>query len=984
MAEKSWQPAEAAAFDTWLGSSSPDSNQGTNVSLAMETLSGKGQDKERPILIWDISELIGKTLLTAKLTLEAGAVDDRTNTATIYRITQAGVTEAGVTWNKYDGVNAWTAAGGDYTTPSVAFAFPTSPEMTFEISGAALVAFLQDALDNRSGLARMLIRLDDPYEAQENKGCYWRSSNYATEADRPKLEVTYAGVVPKGIAGSLTPSGTKLILLHRAFTAALTPAGVRRILLHRTVSGVATLAGVCQRTLRKLKSLAGSLSTSGWLVRRLQTVWYAVLAGSLIPTGLRQVRVPQGFAGSAIPTGAWSKSFKKIVGPPTKHNLITADGWSSTLGTGLIYLHDGFSMTILDSIENAQPEVPCTLNGVHWCNGQLVEVHELNSWLVFVHPVGFTEDILDQWTPAGLPTGVGFDGANLLVLTRGWQEVIVYKHAGLSSVILDSFDLWGKGVSAYPVGVGWDWRAPYTITGDEGAVSDKKAFRWEGFSNTKHDEVTLPSGPGFLMGLDWDSESGDLLAARWLGNFDNAVERYAGFSATLKESLTDKLCFKLVSVTWCCPFWEIGGGISPQGWLLKKFLGVWYVKLEGVLAVTGNLAARYFFTLHGLIAPTGRLVRRAFGIVYVPLAGVFSSIGTLARARCQALVGTLTSVGSVVKRVLVLKTLLGAIATAGSVVRRAFWLKALSGAVAAAGVLWRKVNVARAGSLSLAGKVVALVRKALLGAVASAGSVTRRLLWVKAVGGALVGAGALLTKTRKLIAGVLAGVGHLTLPQIAIHYATVQGMMSAGAALHRMTVKKVAGGATLAGTVARRIGLFLLLPGVLGLVGVVHSLARLKRAVGGIVTTAGRLPRRVFRGLAGAIVFVGALARVVYGFIRYVNVSGTQTLAGAVAARAGTFQLVTGAVTFSSALGRRIAIGLDGATSLAGRGLKKLWQGVTGGLTLIGALVRRLVGQKVIEIEGRDDTEIAIAGRDDTTLSILGRDDTTIELNGGI
>jgi hypothetical protein len=35
-------------------------------------------------------------------------------TANIHQLTQTGWTEAGVTWNKYDGSNAWATAGGDF------------------------------------------------------------------------------------------------------------------------------------------------------------------------------------------------------------------------------------------------------------------------------------------------------------------------------------------------------------------------------------------------------------------------------------------------------------------------------------------------------------------------------------------------------------------------------------------------------------------------------------------------------------------------------------------------------------------------------------------------------------------------------------------------------------------------------------------------------------------------------------------------------
>jgi len=66
-----------------------------------------------------------------------------------------------VTWNKYDGVNAWTTGGGD-TDAGLNFAY-TEASTTGEHTITGLLTLVEDALANRDGIVSMILRQDtDP------------------------------------------------------------------------------------------------------------------------------------------------------------------------------------------------------------------------------------------------------------------------------------------------------------------------------------------------------------------------------------------------------------------------------------------------------------------------------------------------------------------------------------------------------------------------------------------------------------------------------------------------------------------------------------------------------------------------------------------------------------------------------------------------------------------------------------------------------
>ena len=185
--------------DSYMDSVNPNTNYG-NVTIKMGVavvVDQKGL-QARAIGNFDVSILSGKTINSAVLyrSFQGGV---GTNVAcTVYRCTRPATwTEAGVTWNKYDGTNVWTAAGGDMdgTTPTpVAFQTGDNP-----LTG--LVNFVTDALNNRNGIVSLILRLDNESPG-ESHWIAWENQEQSSGSPLNLpwyLQVNYVGPVSKSI-----------------------------------------------------------------------------------------------------------------------------------------------------------------------------------------------------------------------------------------------------------------------------------------------------------------------------------------------------------------------------------------------------------------------------------------------------------------------------------------------------------------------------------------------------------------------------------------------------------------------------------------------------------------------------------------------------------------------------------------------------------------------------------------------------------------
>ncbi len=105
------QPDAAAGKDAYISSSSPNKNYGSADPLKVQT------NSLRALIEWDLSSIPANAdISSALMRLYVPSVQKTSgNTVNAHRITRIWY-EDNVTWNKYDGANSWTTAGGDYSS----------------------------------------------------------------------------------------------------------------------------------------------------------------------------------------------------------------------------------------------------------------------------------------------------------------------------------------------------------------------------------------------------------------------------------------------------------------------------------------------------------------------------------------------------------------------------------------------------------------------------------------------------------------------------------------------------------------------------------------------------------------------------------------------------------------------------------------------------------------------------------------------------
>ncbi len=172
--------------DSWINDAQATTNHDASGVVICGFISPKGADSIRRVwLEFDISAIpAGATITDAYLDGYVDTAGGAAYACTCHRITQTAVVEAEVTWDDYSSGNAWTAGGGDYSTPTVAFNMPTATGDQTIING--MVAFCQDALDSRSGIVRMILIKDD----ETATGVFIVRDSET--ADPPVLTVEYA------------------------------------------------------------------------------------------------------------------------------------------------------------------------------------------------------------------------------------------------------------------------------------------------------------------------------------------------------------------------------------------------------------------------------------------------------------------------------------------------------------------------------------------------------------------------------------------------------------------------------------------------------------------------------------------------------------------------------------------------------------------------------------------------------------------------
>jgi hypothetical protein len=196
--EYSSQPG-SEGLDTRILSSSPTSNYGPQTLLAV----GEPNDASgiyRTLIEFDLTSIPSSPSISAG-TLSLYQITDRSSNARtfrVYRQIRAWV-ESEATWNIYSTGNSWSSAGGfgaddceqtDICDVAMSASETNNEFKDLELDGqssdyAELEAMCGNfpSFTNNGWLLKADMESDDSYK--------YRSSDYATASDRPKLEITY-------------------------------------------------------------------------------------------------------------------------------------------------------------------------------------------------------------------------------------------------------------------------------------------------------------------------------------------------------------------------------------------------------------------------------------------------------------------------------------------------------------------------------------------------------------------------------------------------------------------------------------------------------------------------------------------------------------------------------------------------------------------------------------------------------------------------
>jgi hypothetical protein len=183
--------------DTGIFSGNPDATLG---SLDQVFVGNDNSNSERGLVRFDLSAIpAGATVTSCTLNIHVGTVN-QASAGKIYRVKQPAWDETAATWNRYDGVNAWTTPGAfnavelmsdvvvtlgadgpiAYTAPTTggAFAFPD------------LSPLCQDAVTARGGALNLMIKQDADAPGATAEFSFSRRTDSA-ENERPRLEVAW-------------------------------------------------------------------------------------------------------------------------------------------------------------------------------------------------------------------------------------------------------------------------------------------------------------------------------------------------------------------------------------------------------------------------------------------------------------------------------------------------------------------------------------------------------------------------------------------------------------------------------------------------------------------------------------------------------------------------------------------------------------------------------------------------------------------------
>ncbi len=188
--------------DTYLSEQNTNNNFG-GASFISVGKANPASSATRGLVQFNLSYIpSGVQINSANLSLwffEIPSGDDTgLRTHELYKVQQSPVrpwVELESTWEDYNSTDAWTTAGGDYTTLTDTQTFDSSDLdswVTYNVTSN-----VQEFADNKSSNFGWTIL--DSVEGTTETRRYYRSSEHTTLSERPRLEINYEDILPPGI-----------------------------------------------------------------------------------------------------------------------------------------------------------------------------------------------------------------------------------------------------------------------------------------------------------------------------------------------------------------------------------------------------------------------------------------------------------------------------------------------------------------------------------------------------------------------------------------------------------------------------------------------------------------------------------------------------------------------------------------------------------------------------------------------------------------
>lgn len=187
------QPDGAAGLDTYINTATPTANFSTATELRLYSLDdGYDAEENRTLIKFDLSPIpAGSTIDNATLTLTQYA-GSNTDTLAVFRVHRAWV-EAQATWNIYSTGNNWGTAGCNNTTNDREAANigslsvgTTAGAKNWTLTASKIQEMITGGVFTNNGFIVL-----QTSAAAATASHLFRSSDYGTAADRPKLVVNY-------------------------------------------------------------------------------------------------------------------------------------------------------------------------------------------------------------------------------------------------------------------------------------------------------------------------------------------------------------------------------------------------------------------------------------------------------------------------------------------------------------------------------------------------------------------------------------------------------------------------------------------------------------------------------------------------------------------------------------------------------------------------------------------------------------------------